>query len=105
MDSRTFIFHTKQNHAIRTYRHGQGGPVGIRKKDGEYSFRIWCRGAMRKEDLPPSARPVKLEVFAWSWGETFATGWNEVTRGKHLVGAVVGPESWIVLYEGRPREA
>lgn len=65
---------------------------------------MWCRGGIRREDVPAGAQPVKLEVEAWSRGEEFVTRRHYTTRGKHLVGARIGDETFIVFYDGQPRE-
>ena len=93
----------RQNHRVHTYPAGLGGPVGVRLRDGEYYF-MWCRGGIRREDVPADAQPVKLEVEAWSWEADFVSRRNYTTRGRHLVGVRIGDETLIVFYGDQPRE-
>ena len=93
----------RQNHRVHTYHAGRGGPVGVLKRDGEYRF-LDCRGAIRREDVPPGAQPVKLLVEAWSNGEQFVTRRNYVDPDHHAVGVRIGNETYIVFYDGHHKE-
>lgn len=93
----------RQNHRVHTYPAGLGGDVGVRLRDGEHYF-MWCRGALRREDVPAGAQPVKLQVEAWSWEADFVTRRHYTTPGKYLVGARMGSETFIVFYDHQPRE-
>lgn len=103
MDSIPITIYWRQNHRMNTYPAGLGGNIGIRRRNGEYRF-VWCRGGINREDVPPGARPVKLWVTAWSWGEVFASERQYVSEGKHLVGILFDKHTYIVLYDGAPRE-
>jgi len=103
MDSIPITIYRRQNHRLHTYPAGRGGDIGVRLKNGEYRF-LWCRGAIAREDVPAGAQPVKLEVEAWSWREDFVTRRSYTTKGKHLIGVLIGRETYIVFYDGAPRE-
>ncbi|MDP0495698.1 MAG: hypothetical protein Q7Q73_05770 [Verrucomicrobiota bacterium JB024] len=94
----------RQNHRVHTYPAGRCGAIGVLMRNGEYHF-MWCRGAIKREDVPAGVQPVKLEVEAWSWEADFVSRRNYTTRGRHLVGVRIGSETFIVFYGDAPREA
>jgi len=98
------LYH-RQNHRVHTYRAGTGGSLGVLRRDGEYYF-MHCRGAIRREDVPAGAQPVKLLLEAWSpgAGEQFVSERNYVDGDHHVVGVRIGHETYVVFYDGHHRE-
>lgn len=75
--------------------------VGVRLKSGGLKYMPWV-GYLPKSWVPRWGSPVALAATSWKIG---TSGELTVIPSGFVVGVMIDGRVWVVLYEGRPREA